>query len=158
LLFMTYATAQDMLDRYDAQELAQLAVPKEHVSIDAMLLALTVSAGDRSAYTVDDIAAADAALAKIQRALADATGEINGHLQSRYRLPLAVVPPNLQRYCCDIARFNLNDDHPPEHVSKRFDQAIDYLVRVAKGAISLGLDVDNAAAQTNDTVQFSAGG
>ena len=155
---MQYATPSQLINRFDAQELAQVAVPKEHVSIDAALLTLTVNAGDRSAYTADEIAAADAALVKINQALTDASGDIDAHLESRYQLPLSNVPLKLEQVCCDIGRYNLYDDHSTEHINKRYDDAIKYLVDVAKGAINLGIEDNNARPEAEDNVVDFDGG
>ena len=155
---MNYASAQDLIDRFDAQELAQLAVPKEHVSIDAALLKLSVQSSNRAAYKPDEIKAADAALVKINRALGDATSEIDAWLQGRYTLPLASPSAMIKLKCADIARYLLHDDHPTEQVRQRYDDAIRYLNKVANGQISLGIDDKNATPKTQQTIRFKAGG
>lgn len=154
---MSYASAQDLIDRFDAQELAQLAVPKEHVSIDAGLLTKTVLGGHRAASKAAEIKAADAALVKINRALGDATSEINAHLLGRYQLPLKAVPAMIKLKCADIARYLLHDDHPTEQVKQRYEDAMRYLHKVANGQVSLGISQDNEAPQAAKTVQFVPG-
>ena len=154
---MSYASAKDLIDRFDAQELAQLAVPKEHVSIDAALLQKTVAGGNRAAYKAAEIKAADAALAKINRALDDATSEINAHLLGRYQLPLAGLPAMIRLKCADIARYLLHDDHPTDSIRQRYEDAMRYLHKVASGQVSLGLSQDNEAPQAAKTVQFVPG-
>ena len=152
-----YASAKDLIDRFDAQELAQLAVPKEHVSIDAGLLQKTVAGGNRAAFKAAEIKAADAALVKINRALADATSEINAHLLGRYQLPLEQTPEVIKLKCADIARYLLHDDHPTDQVKQRYEDAMRYLQKVASGQISLGISQDNTAPKTARTVQFVPG-
>lgn len=152
-----YASTEDLFERFDAQELAQLAVPKEHVSIEADLLKLTVTKGNRSRYKAAEQKAADAALVKINRALADATSEINAHLQGRYQLPLVTPPEMIKLKCADIARYLLHDDHPTEQVKQRYEDAMRYLNKVANGQISLGVNQDNKAPQTARTVRFVPG-
>ena len=154
---MSYASAQDLIDRFDAQELAQLAVPKEHVSIDAALLEKTVAGGNRAAFKAAEQKAADAALVKINRALADATSEINAHLLGRYQLPLAAAPAMIRLKCADLARYLLHDDHPTEQVKQRYEDAMRYLNKVASGQISLGISQDNTAPQAARTVRFAPG-
>ena len=150
-----YATASQLIKRFDAQELAQVAVPKE---IDAALLVLTIDEGDRSAYTAAEIAAADAALVKVNQALTDASGDVDSYLEAKHTLPLSSVPLKLEQVCCDIARYNLYDDHATEHISKRYDDAIKYLTKVSKGDISLGIDENNASpTEESNAVDFTSG-
>lgn len=155
---MTYATPQDLAGRFDAHELAQLAVPQGFTAISGELLQLTIDDGDRSAFTADEISAADAALAKINRALADAAGDIDGHVSARYRLPLSSVPLVLKRTASDLARYYLYDDHAPEQIAKRYDDAIKLLLNVSRGTVSLGVDDAGAAAQSNDAAIVNSGG
>lgn len=115
---MTYATQQNLLDRYGEQELIELTDRANLGVIDAAVLA---------------------------QALADADAEINGYLAGRYALPLATTPVVLVRAACDIARFNLHKDAAPELVQKRRDDAVKFLALVGQGKIGLGLD---AAAET----------
>ena len=154
---MSYASAEDLIDRFDAEELRQLAVPKEHVAIDAALLRKTVAGANRAAFKAGEIKAADAALVKINRALADATSEIDAHLLGRYELPLAAPPAMIKLKCADIARYLLHDDHPTEQVKQRYEDAMRYLGKVASGQISLGISQDNSAPKTARTVQFVPG-
>lgn len=155
---MKYATVSQLIDRFDAGELARIAVPKEHVSIDAALLKLTIAGMDRSMYPADEQTAADAALVKINQVINDASGEIDAHLESKYQLPLSTVPLKLEQVCCDIARYALYDDQPTEHITKRYDDAVKYLLNVSKGVISLGVDKDNETpAEQDNVVDFTEG-
>jgi len=125
---MSYCTAQDLIDRFSEAELIQLSDRNNTGSID---------------YTVLD------------QAIADATAEINGYLTAY--LPLATVPANLVRIGCDLARYYLYDDAVTEQVQARYDQAIKYLVQVAKGQISLGPDVTGTVVDsTTNSVEFVA--
>ncbi len=107
-----YATVQDMKDRFEEAELIQL-------SDSAML-------GE-----IDE--------AKINRAIDDATNEINGYLAKHYKLPMSPVPPVLVRFTCDIARFRLylNRADMPEIVSKSYSDALAYFVNISKGIVAL---------------------
>ncbi len=73
-------------------------------------------------------------------AAADAKSLIDGFLSSRYSLPLASVPLLVTGWAADIARFKLWDDHAPEEVRKRYDDAISQLGQLARGIIKLPPD------------------
>lgn len=117
---MSYASKQDMIDRFGMDELIQLT--------------------DRAtppAGVIDDVV--------LNAALADADDEINGYLQAKYTLPLASVPLLIRKLARTIARYNLYDDLPPEHIENRYKAAIKTLEGIAKGIMHLGLD---SASQT----------
>jgi phage gp36-like protein len=126
---MTYATTQDMIDRFGQQELAELTDRTNGAVIDATVLG---------------------------KALADADAEINGYLASRYTLPLASVPPILTKFAADIARYQLYDVRVTEAVKARYDDAIKFMKDLARGLGSLGLDqVDEPVADAGG-VQIQA--
>lgn len=110
---MPYATRQDMIDRFSEVELVQLT--------------------DRGNVRADRIV--DAVL---NRALDDASAEIDGYLAGRYTLPLSPVPANLALICCDIARYRLQHNEAAEAVRERYAAAIKFLTKVATGEIQLG--------------------
>lgn len=124
---MTYATQQDMIDRFAQTELVQLTDRANTGNIDATVLG---------------------------QALADANAAIDGYLQGRYTLPLAVVPQVLTQYACDIARYRLYDDAASEQVQKRYDDAIKFLELVAQGKITLGLSSGGDAPAEADGAQM----
>lgn len=120
---MTYATQQNMIDRFGEDELIQRT--------------------DRAGLGVIDATV-------INRALGDADATINGYLAARYTLPLAnPMPEILERLACDIARYALFDDQVIETVEKRYKDAIAYLRDVSTGKAELGLsDTSNKPAST----------
>ncbi len=112
---MSYASKQEMIDRFGSDELIQLtdrATPPAGVIDDTVLNA----------------------------ALADADDEINGYLQAKYTLPLASVPLLIKKLARTICRYNLYDDLPPEHIESRYTGAIKTLEGIARGLMHLGLD------------------
>lgn len=114
---MSYATKQNLIDRYGSDELLQLT--------------------DRTNIgSIDDIV--------ITRALVDADAEINGYLATRYTLPLLPVPTGLEKLACDIARYRLYEDRVTETVAQRYKDAIRFLQEVSSGKASLGPDAANA--------------
>lgn len=127
---MTYATQQNLIDRFGEDELIQLTDRASTGDIDATV---------------------------ISRALGDADATINGYLAARYTLPLeAPLPEILERLACDIARYALFDDQVTEIVEKRYKDAIALLRDVSAGRAELGLsDTDNKPASKSTAQIYS---
>jgi len=136
---MSYATATDLITRFSPDELAQRAAP-EGLRVMGDLLQLTVAAGDRTTYSADEIAAADAALVRITGVLTDADSDIDAYLSERYTVPLDPAPRVLTRVACDLARYYLYDDAVDKDgvIAARYDAAIKMLASIAKGTLKLG--------------------
>lgn len=128
---MPYLTQQDLIDRFSQTEIEQLA-PDGSGGIDA---------------------------AKVDAAIADAGNEIDVYLTSGgYRLPLSPVPPVIEAYACDVARYRLYDDEATEQVNKRYERAIKFLQAVADGKIKLSandLDLSSNAEAVGEAVFIS---
>ena len=107
---MTYATQQSLSDRFGAVELAQLTDRTNGTVIDAVV---------------------------VGRALADADAEVDSYLATRYQLPLASVPPVLERIASDIARYRLFEDSATDTVRTRYEDAVKVLKSMGKGDVSL---------------------
>lgn len=121
---MSYATVQDMVDRFSERELIQLTAGADASTIDAE---------------------------KVERMLADAQAYLDGYVGAVYQLPLIgcvkpaptlddpaatalVPPPALVRWACDVARYYLYDQVAPEHeVFVRFKAAQRDLEAIATG-------------------------
>lgn len=130
---MTYATVQDLIDRYGEREMIQLT------DIDEPRTDAVVSA-------------------RAQRALDDAAAEVDGYLAGLYALPLSPVPGTLRRVAIDIARYHLGSVPTDSSEAKRYDDAIKFLRLVARGEIKLGVDGAGAEpAATGKAVQFAVG-
>lgn len=143
---MSYATPADLLDRFEADLVAQRAAP-EGVRVVGPLFKLTVDAGDRSSYSAEEIAAADAAVTRADGALFDATGLIDSYLSDLYVLPLSPVPRLIKRMACDIARFYLwGDAAVKDSVEERdFKAAVKTLEGIRKGDVKLGVQPEAAS-------------
>lgn len=128
---MSYAVQSDMVNRFGEQELIQLTDRDRTGAIDTVVL---------------------------DRALADATAEIDGYLAARYQLPLTSTPTVLVRVCADLARYHLHDDHLPEPVQVRYKAAIDLLRQVSTGRVSLGLSETGESPTSNDGAEIASGG
>lgn len=128
---MSYATQQNMIDRFGEQELIELTDHANAGSINVTVLG---------------------------QALADADAEINAYLVSRYTLPLASVPPVLVKFAADVARYQLYDTRATEQVKARYDDAIKFLKLLASGAVSLGADADDQPVAVAGGASISSGG
>lgn len=143
---MAYATATDLLDRFGAEEMAQVATPREFPRVATDLLRATVAGADRSAWTADEVAAADAAYLRIQKSLSDSDNDMNMYIGARYTLPLTPMPANLVRVACDVARYRLYEDHAPEEVRLRYKDSIHLLEMISQGKLPLGVETPQATA------------
>lgn len=107
---MTYATQQDLIDRFGQAELDQVADVSGTGVLDAT---------------------------RIARALGDADGEIDAALRGRYALPLGAIPELLRRIACDLARESLYEDMPTKVVEDRAKRSRDLLLGIAKGTLTI---------------------
>lgn len=128
---MTYAGVQDLVERYGEREVIELTDRDRHGEIDE---------------------------AVAERALTDATAEIDGYLAARYALPLEHVPVVLVRLCADLARYYLFDDHAPEQVSERYKAAVEMLRRISTGQVALGVSDQGERPETADGAEMESGG
>jgi phage gp36-like protein len=143
---MPYATPTDLLF-FGAAELSQLAAPEDN-RVTGDLLRLTIESGDRSAHTAEEIAAADAALLRLEGVLDRASKRIDSYLAPKYPLPLSselIAGSELGQACMDISRFLLMEDAATDTVKDRYDRAVAWLRDLSNGKASLG-PVDTAVA------------
>lgn len=105
---MSYATFDDLTDRFGETELAQVA--DMH------------GTGEAWQTTVD-------------RALSDAAAEINAAVIGHYALPIDPPQDILTRIACDLARELLYSDAPPENVTERAKVARKLLEQIAAGKL-----------------------
>jgi phage gp36-like protein len=118
---MMYCSRVDLIHAFGERELINLTVRRDDSDGD----------GDGDNTIDDDV---------LNRAILDATGEIDSYIGKRYGKTLAgkPIPPNLTRVCCDITRYRLYDDATVETVRKRYEDAIAFLRDVAAGRATLG--------------------
>ncbi|MFM2287130.1 MAG: hypothetical protein RL684_273, partial [Pseudomonadota bacterium] len=127
-----------------AQEISQVASTEHDAAlVDYALMELTLRNGDRSGYPAEAIAAADAALARVEAAIAEADATIEGYLRMRgYALPLSPVPPIVTTWARAITRYTLHrhllatDATNP--IVRDYQDAQKFLKLVAEGKFSLG--------------------
>ncbi|MDX9860889.1 MAG: DUF1320 domain-containing protein [Rhodospirillales bacterium] len=130
---MSYATLQDLIDRFGEDELIQLT-----------------DRADPPAGTIDETVAA--------RALADADELIDGYVAGRYRVPLAPIPAMVTRLACDLARFFLHDDLPTDSVKEAHQAALKTLREISAGTVKLQAAGVEAASGSGGDVLVSGPG
>jgi phage gp36-like protein len=142
---MAYITHQQLLDRPGSRELAEVASNEDGDMVPYELMALTLSGADRSAFEPEQIADADEALARIDDAVADADGVIDGYLRKGgYTLPLDPVPRLVVVWCRAISRYYLHKNRgrleSDDTVVRDYKDALRLLEQAASGKLSLGAD------------------
>lgn len=154
-----YVTPAQLSERPGARELAQVASDAHKRVVDFELMELTLLGGDRTAYSDDDIADADRALARINDAINDADGLIDGYLVKRgYVVPLNPIPRLLVSWSRDIARYLLHKDRlsaeSTDPIVRNYRDAMKMLEQVAQGKLSLGADDPVAEDPASIDVRF----
>jgi phage gp36-like protein len=126
-----YCSLDDMVSRFDLDELIQLTDSSGTGIIDAQV---------------------------VNAAIQDASDTIDGYVGSRYPLPLAAAPSALTRICASIARYNLYDNSVTDVVKNNYNDAIKFLTAVAKGDIRLASGVDTEQPETDSVIVMESGG
>lgn len=126
---MSYAAHADLVSRYGATEILQLA--------------------DRDLNGVEDPGVVDTALA-------DADQTINSYIRGRYaaQMPFAVVPGELVAAACKLARYILWGNAASDRVAADNTQTLAWLAQIASGVVQL--DLPPATAATDDLVPASS--
>lgn len=152
-------TFAQLLENPGAQELAEIASPREGDVVPAELMRAALLAESVADFGTDEIARANAAVDRIGSAVAEAESIITAHLAARYTLPLSTVPLLLVRIARSIVRYTLHshlltssDDHP---VIRDYKQAVVELNSIARGTMQLG--VASTPSPDAGTVQIAHG-
>lgn len=124
---MTYASQQDLVDRFGELELIQLTDRVSQAAVDATVVA---------------------------KALSDADELIDSYIAARAALPLATTPARLVRVAGDIARYYIHADAPTDQVAAAYREAVAWLRDIAQGKATLGQDGVTAAAPAEAVVEF----
>lgn len=112
---MTYATQENLTDRYGEELLVQLtdhAVPATG-AIDASVVA---------------------------RSLADTDAQIDGYLAVRYKLPLAVTPALVADLAQQIAIYKLHRTSASEKIKDDYNAALKVLRDISTGVVRLDVE------------------
>lgn len=162
---MAYVTPAILLATYGVRELLQASATSdpEHL-VTADLLAATISGGDRSGYTADEIAAADAVLANLSEACTQAGAKVDAALLARWpglTVPLASTPTDVARIALWVARYFVHDaieDEEKSIIYRRYKDACTELRDLARGLTDLGVvpDADEATSRALPAVAAPA--
>lgn len=150
---MPYILPADLLSRFGAEELAQVADRDTPRLVTAELLNAAAAGTDMTGWSGADVEAVGKVIANIEQAIDDAQSAIDGYLSGRYGTPMPTPPAVVKRLACDIARYYLHDDHATETIQKRYDAAIAFFRDVAAGKVTLGPEAESAA-PTGGTVEM----
>lgn len=153
-----YASAAQLLARYSAEEIAQRADASVPPLVYGELLSAAASGADLGSYGAEEQVAAQAALARIERALEDARQTIDSYLGGRYQLPLTQAPEVLERIAGQLARYFLYDDAATEQVAALYKDSVKFLESVASGRVQLGPTTAGSTAQPSAGAEMVSGG
>jgi phage gp36-like protein len=166
---MPYITPPELAERPGARELAQLAGPEFKAPVDPALMDASLRGADRGDWPAEQRDVADAALARIQDAVAEADAIIDGFLVQRgYTLPMAPPPSGsvksmLTAWSRSITRYLLHKgrvtDADKDPIARDYRDALRMLQLMAEGKFSLGAnDPSQTGAEGgfNPDVRFSS--
>lgn len=85
----------------------------------------------------DDMPSGVVVEARLQKALDDAAGLIDGYLAGQYAVPLATVPAAVRTHCMGWARYLLMQGSPDERAVADQKAAERYFELVARGTVQL---------------------
>jgi phage gp36-like protein len=114
---MAYAGVQDMIDRFGQVEMIRLTTPADQ---------------DMDTVQTDPV----------ERALEDASALIDGYLRRRYQVPLDLVPAEIRRAACMLARFDLatgDNREASERAAQDRKDTVSWLTQISKGEVLLSL-------------------
>ncbi|MGB3165636.1 MAG: DUF1320 domain-containing protein [Alteraurantiacibacter sp.] len=109
---MSYATLAQLIERFGERMLVQLT-----------------DRGEVATGTVDE--------ALVTGVLAATDATIDGYLATRYKLPLAQMPPQLLDLALAIAIYKLHPSEPDPKIGKDYDGAMKALAQISSGVIRL---------------------
>jgi len=120
-----YCTQADLDARFGADEILQLT--------------------DRDADGVADTGVLDVAIA-------DAGTPIDTYIAKRYDLPLAEIPAALVKVACDMVRYALHKEDPPDRVAASQKDAMTFLRDVAAGRAVLDVAGTEPVGAVDDVI------
>lgn len=156
---MPYVTHIELSERPGARELAQVASAEHEAIVEAALMDATLRGTDRTLWSAELVVAADAALARIDDAVTEADGIIDGFLAKRgYALPLSPVPSVVSAWSRAISRYLLHkgriSDERTDPIARDYRDALKLLALTAEGKFSLGA-TDPVVVSSSTDVRFA---
>lgn len=113
----------------------------------------------RALSDIDQVAAGEVVVQRLQRALETATGEVDGYLTGRYALPLATVPSVVRTHVLCLARYHLMGASPDDKATADRKAAISFFEKVASGSIPLFAPAQTVLpSSTGETVVMQSAG
>lgn len=162
---MPYITHAELAERPGARELAQVATPENRPVVAIELMDATLRGLDRAAWSTEEVADADAALRRIDDAVAEGDALIDGYLAKRgYAVPMELSAESARKLIAGwsraIARYLLQKDSISDEktsaIARDYRDAVRLLDATAKGSFSLGADDPQAPGASSATdVRFS---
>lgn len=141
---MSYVTPLQLAEKPGARELAQAASTEHQAIVDAELMDLTLRGLTRTGYTADELAAADAALARIAEIIVETDALIDSYIARRVALPLSPVPLVLTRIARAVVRYELQKDRTgdarTDPIVRDYQDKLQLLAGIRDGDVTLGLD------------------
>lgn len=139
-----YVTLLQLAERPGATELAQVATAEVDAIVDPALMDALLRGTDTSAWTPAQVAVGNDAIARINDAVSDAGGVIEGFLAKRgYPLPLSPVPGVVTAWARAIVRYYLHKDRitdpKTDPIGRDYQDAMKLLQLTATGQFSLGV-------------------
>ena len=144
-----YATAADMLQRYNYDYLAEALSPRDN-SVTGDLLAKVINGDNTDDDDADAVTATNTAVTRLNNFISDASAVINSYVGHKFP-NFSDNPPQLKSYCCSIVAKKLFVDD--EKIIEEVKSIMRYLERVADGRIKVAvLDEQDE----NPTVEFDS--
>lgn len=140
---MPYITHQQLLERPGARELAEIASDEHQSMVPYELMQAALAGDELDPWSLEDVESAQKALVRIDDAIADADGLIDGYLRKAgYAVPMLPIPRLVTVWCRAITRYNLhkNDLGSDSMIVRDYKDALKLLQQVADGKLSLGGD------------------
>ena len=98
-----------------------------------------------------------------ESAISDACAEIDGYLAKRYRVPFTKTPQVINKFAKDISVYNLvsrtgiDESDREKTFLNRYNAAIKFLLDVAKGIISIGVEEKGGSSEVANGFKMKQG-
>ena len=140
---MPYINHAELAESPGARELSEVASDEHAKPVAAELLEALLRGQDVTAWSVDEVEAAQRAVDRIDSAVADADAVIDGYLAKRgYALPLTPVHRLVVAWSRAIARYMLHKNRlapdGKDPIERAYRDALRLLQQVAAGTFALG--------------------